>query len=503
MLFGRGKSHQGNVEMSKAVPYPTAALHPVRRRHLYILLSLFAVCTLFYYFGELVNFAGWTALRWEIFYSVHDVHRIFFLAPIIYAGYFYRVRGALIVTLVAFLAFLPRALIISPYPDPMLRMVLFVIAAGVVGSLTGMMRNDYEKRSQLELLARIERDKLLKVLEGMEDGVIIIGPDKRIRFANPRMVREFGEGVGSYCYKYLHNSDDPCEGICRLSNVIDGATERWEYILQDGRTFDVTASPFVDSDGTACQLTAFRDITQRKQVELELMKLSRLKSELLSNVSHDLRSPLTSIKGAISSLLQKDVKLNDETQQMLLSSVLEETDRLASLVTKLLDMSKLEAGTWEPEKEHCHTADIINEALERQKWIDKKHIFETCLEPDLPEIYADYIQIRQVLVNLLENAAAYSEEGTKITVTVKSVNAEIRVSVSDQGVGIPQVDLWKIFDKFYRGAQKRRIPAGVGLGLAICQAIITSHGGRIWAESEIGRGSTFHFTLPAVPPASD
>ncbi|HXZ30624.1 MAG TPA: ATP-binding protein, partial [Dehalococcoidia bacterium] len=474
--------------MSKAVPYRTAALHTVRRCHLYILLSLFAVCTLFYYFGELVNFAGWTALRREIFYSVHDVHRILFLAPIIYAGYFYRVRGALIVTLAAFLTFLPRALIISPYPDPMLRMVLFGIAAGMVGSLTGVMRNEHDKRSQLELLARTERDKLLKVLEGIEDGVIIIGPDKRIRFANPRMMRDFGEGIGCYCYKYLYNSDDPCEGICRLSSVIDGATERWEYIFQNGRSFDVTASPFVDSDGEACQLTTFRDITQRKQVELELMKLSRLKSELLSNVSHDLRSPLTSIKGAISSLLQKDVKLDNETQQMLLSSVLEETDRLASLVTKLLDMSKLEAGTWEPEKEHCHIADIINEALERQKWIDKKHIFETYLEPDLPEIYADYIQIRQVLVNLLENAAAYSEEGTKITVTAKSMNGEIRVSVSDQGVGIPQEDLAKIFDKFYRGTQKRQIPGGAGLGLAICQTIVISHGGRIWAESEIGRG---------------
>ncbi|HXZ30442.1 MAG TPA: ATP-binding protein, partial [Dehalococcoidia bacterium] len=361
---------------------------------------------------------------------------------------------------------------------------------------TGVMRNEYERRSQLELLARTERDRVMKMLEGMEDGVIIIDPDKRIRFNNPRMVREFGEGIGCYCHKYLHNSDDPCEGICRLSSVIEGATERWEYIFQDGRTFDVTASPFVDSDGTACQLTVFRDITQQKQVELELMKLSKLKSELLSNVSHELRSPLTSIKGAISSLLQKDIKLDDETQQMLLSSVLEETDRLASLVTKLLDMSKLEAGTWEPEKEHCHIADIINEALERQKWICKKHIFETYLEPDLPEIYADYIQIRQVLINLLENAAAYCEEGTKITVTAKSVNGKIRVSVSDQGVGIAREDLVKIFDKFYRGTQKRQIPGGAGLGLAICQAIVASHGGQIWAEGEIGRGSTFHFTLP-------
>ncbi|PJB49247.1 MAG: hypothetical protein CO103_06220, partial [Chloroflexi bacterium CG_4_9_14_3_um_filter_45_9] len=150
------------------------------------------------------------------------------------------------------------------------------------------------------------------------------------------------------------------------------------------------ASPFVDSDGKVCQLTTFRDITQRKRVELELIELSKLKSELLSNISHELRSPLTSIKGVISSLLQKDVKLDEETREMLLISVIEETDRLANLVTNLLDMSKLEAGVWKPEKERCHILDIINEALERQKWVHQKHVFETEVDPDLPEIYADY-----------------------------------------------------------------------------------------------------------------
>ncbi len=487
--------------MSRDTSFRRAVLAVLRSRSFwdfYIVLSLFGICTLIYYFGELADFAGWTTLRWHFFYTVHDIHRLFFLAPIIYAGYSSRVKGAVIVTVAAFIAFLPRAFVISPFPDPIIRTVLFTIIAGVMGSLTGMIFDESERRSRLEALVRSERDRLMGILERMEDGVLVIGPDYRIRFMNSSMVREFGEGVGSYCHKYLHNFDEPCDRICRLPSVRAGATERWEYTFPDGRVFEVIASPFVDSEGEVCQLTVFRNMTQRKQVELELIKLDNLKSELLSNVSHEFKSPLTSIKGIVSSLLQKDIQLDDETREMFLSSVSEETDRLTSLVTNLLDMSKLEAGVWKPEKERCHISDITNEALEREKWVHKKHIFEALLEPDLPEIYADYGQIRQVLTNLLENAAAYSEEGTKITVRAWTIGGEVEVSVSDQGVGIPQEDLGSIFNKFYRGIQKRQKPGGTGLGLAICQAIILQHGGRIWAESELGHGSTFFFTLPVA-----
>ena len=487
----------------EAIACCKGALGMLRIRSFYIFLSLFVFCTLLYYFGELVDLAGWTALRWQFFYGVHDVHRLLFLAPIIYAGHAFRVKGAVIATFAALIAFLPRAFLVSPFPDPMLRIVLFTIVAGFMGSFTGVMRNEVERRSYLEALLRSERDRFLGMLEKMEDGVMIVGPDYRIHFMNPSMVREFGDGVGSHCYEYLHNFDDPCEQICKLPSVTNGATERWEYDFPDGRTYEVIASPFVNSDGTVCQLATFRNITRRKQVELELIELDRLKSELLSNVSHELRSPLTSIKGVVTSLLQKDIELDDETKEMLLSGVSEETDRLASFVTKLLDMSRIEAGTWKPEKASCHISDIIDETFERLKWIRKNHTFVADLEADSPEIHADCSQIRQVLINLLENAVAYSDEGTQITVRARTRDGEVEVSVSDEGVGIPQEDLGKIFDKFFRGSQKRQKPGGTGLGLAICQAIALSHGGQIWAESEIGHGSTFHFTLPVAPPSRE
>ncbi|MBA7686463.1 hypothetical protein ES703_94910 [subsurface metagenome] len=213
-----------------------------------------------------MDFAGWEALRWDFFYGVHDIHRLLFLAPIIYAGYVFGVKATVIVTIVAVNSLLPRALFISPFPDPLLRTVLFIIIAGAMGYLTATAHSEYERRRQLEALVRSERDKLLGILERMEDGVLIIAPDYRIRFTNPSMVRNFGEGAGSHCYKYLRKFDAPCEQICKLPNVMKGTVERWEYNFPDGRTYEVMASPYVDSDGVVCQLATFRKMRKHKKV---------------------------------------------------------------------------------------------------------------------------------------------------------------------------------------------------------------------------------------------
>jgi len=219
---------------------------------------LFLYYPVLYYAGDLIDYAGWEALRWDFFYSVHDIHRLFFLVPIIYAGYAFRIKGAVITTIAALVIFLPRGLLLSPFPETTSRMVLFAIFAGVLGVLTGVIFNKFERRQHLEALLKSQTDKLQGMLDQMEEGVLIIGPYYKVRFSNPSMVREFGEGVGSPCYKYLQGLDVPCAQICKLPNVMNGGTERWEYEFTNGRTYEVLASPYVDSDGAVCQLATFR-----------------------------------------------------------------------------------------------------------------------------------------------------------------------------------------------------------------------------------------------------
>ncbi len=231
----------------------------------FILPLLLLICALFYYFGELVDWATWNALRKNFFYGVHDIHRLLFLIPIIYAAYTARVKGAIIMTLVSLAIFLPRAFFVSPYPDPLLRMIIFTLGAGVIGYLVARIRNEGEKSRQLEVMITIERDKLRKIVGGMADGIIITGQDYRIRFMNSKMVDAFGEGTGLPCYKLLRDIDAPCQQECHIPDVIhDKHIRKWECSFPSGKTYEILAAPYVDSDETVCQISIFRDITKRK-----------------------------------------------------------------------------------------------------------------------------------------------------------------------------------------------------------------------------------------------
>lgn len=224
----------------------------------YLVFLMWGFCTLFYYFGELVEWAGWEPLRLDFFYSVHDFHRLLFLAPLIYASYVFGMKAAVIITIITLMTFLPRAFMISPFPDPLLRMILFTIVAGAMAYLTARVRSESERRNKLEVALRSERDRLLGILERMKDGVVIIGPDYRIRFMNQSVIEDFGEGLGTCCYQYLYGYNEPCRENCGLEQVISGDVVRREYNLPDGRNYEVLASPYVCPEGVVCQLTVFR-----------------------------------------------------------------------------------------------------------------------------------------------------------------------------------------------------------------------------------------------------
>jgi len=244
-----------------------AAKGPRRRagsnfRRLFILGLLLAGCILFYYLGELVTLAGWEGIRWTFLYGVHDIHRLLFLAPIIYSAYVFGTKATIIITIVSANTMLPRAVFISPYPDPLLRMLIFIAIAGTMGYLTAVTRRESERRQRLEALLRGERDRMVGILERLPDGVLIVGPDYRIRFMNPIMIRDFGPGIGTPCYQCLHKLEQPCP-TCRLPDVLNGAVDKWDYTFPDRRKYEVAVSPYIDSDGTTCQLATFRNITQR------------------------------------------------------------------------------------------------------------------------------------------------------------------------------------------------------------------------------------------------
>ncbi len=229
-----------------------------------------------------------------------------------------------------------------------------------------------------------------------------------------------------------------------------------------------------------------------------LRELDSMRTEFLANVSHELRTPLAVIKGSANSLLQPDVIFDDETRQEFLQSIDRDADTLTRLVDDLLMMSRLEADALELKiKPHklCKVVDFVRDRLEK---ITVRHRLSIDVPEELPPVLIDEGRIGEVLTNLVENAAKYSDEATGISVTAAlNDKNEVTVSVADEGIGIAPELHQKIFDRFFQGnGQKNGRRRGTGLGLAICHGIVEAHHGSIWVESEPQQGSRFSFTLP-------
>ncbi|MBK9713531.1 MAG: sensor histidine kinase KdpD [Kouleothrix sp.] len=255
---------------------------------------------------------------------------------------------------------------------------------------------------------------------------------------------------------------------------------------------------FASQAALALERAFLADQAQRAQVQAEA---ERLRSSLLSSVSHDLRTPLTAITGAASTLLDGQAAIGDGVRTELVQGIYDEAARLNRLVGNLLDMTRLESGAVQVRKEWQPLEEVVGAALNRQEHALRERPLEVQLPPDLPLAPLDGALIEQVLVNLLDNAAKYTPPGSPILLSARAAPQELTVTIADRGPGIPSGDERRIFEKFYRAA-----PAGThgsGLGLAICAAIVQAHGGRIWAESRPGGGAIFSFTLPVdgPPPA--
>jgi two-component system sensor histidine kinase KdpD len=221
----------------------------------------------------------------------------------------------------------------------------------------------------------------------------------------------------------------------------------------------------------------------------------KLHSALLNSISHDLKTPLVSITGALTVLLDRKSNLDTEHIRELLETARGESDRLNRIVNNLLDMTRTESGVLRISKKPCDLRDFIGACLEQLKDKIGSRNIKINIPKDMPEVAIDFPYMLKALLNVIDNALKYSLDGSPIEIEASCISEKARVSVRDYGYGIPKEDLGRIFDKFYR-VQRAQNVLGTGLGLSISKNIIEAHGGHISAESILGKGATFIIELP-------
>jgi two-component system sensor histidine kinase KdpD len=253
------------------------------------------------------------------------------------------------------------------------------------------------------------------------------------------------------------------------------------------------------ADQAAVALDRLSLLKEAQRAEM-LARTDELKSALISALSHDLRTPLASIMTSVTSLMDRDIRWDEDTKRDFLQGILDEAQRLNRMVGNLLDMSRIEGGALRPEKDWYSIGEVIESVVERMEPHLAGHPVELRLQDDLPLARFDFTQIDQVLTNLLENAANYTPPGTPITVEARREDDRLEVSVDDEGPGVAPEHLPHLFDKFYQvGGSSHR--GGTGLGLAIASGLVQAHGGRIRAANRATGGLRLAFTLPLEPDA--
>jgi two-component system sensor histidine kinase KdpD len=235
-------------------------------------------------------------------------------------------------------------------------------------------------------------------------------------------------------------------------------------------------------------------VEQARQAEL-LQATEKLQAALLNSISHDLRTPLVAITGALSALNEDDGSLDEVTRRSLVENACGEADRLNRLVGNLLNMTRIESGALKLAREPCDISDLVGSALEIVEGRLSGRRVGVSIPPDLPLVNLDFVLIVQVLVNLLDNAIKYSPDGQLIEVSVCREEDKVQIMIADRGSGIPPEDLERVFDKFYRVQRSGNI-SGTGLGLSICKGIVEAHGGNIRADNRMGGGARIMLDLP-------
>ncbi len=342
-----------------------------------------------------------------------------------------------------------------------------------------------------------ERNLSAAILGSMAEGVLVVNGGERVAFANQGFAQILGLDVppkaGSALVEVVRQTElieavrKVLAGEPRVESEIVTGTLRQHFFAAT-----VAAVRSAEANGAVIVL---HDIT-------DLRKLERVRRDFVANVSHEFRTPLTAIQGFAETLLAGAID-DPQNRKRFLEIILEHARRLTRLTEDLLMLSKMDAARLELEIRSLPVSQFVESCVEAAQphAKEKKLRLSSRLPESLPNVAGDRRRLAEVLDNLLQNAIQYTPEGGEITVAASPNEKEVVFTVSDTGIGIPQAELSRIFERFYRvDAARSREVGGTGLGLSIAKHLVEAHGGRIWVESELGSGSHFHFTVPVFVP---
>ncbi len=330
----------------------------------------------------------------------------------------------------------------------------------------------------------LERNKLETILTHIQDGVVVVDNDRRILFISEVAKSAFALPESALTGREFDDIFPQSEMQELMTLQGAGLSNRIEVTVQDGRIFNAQVST-IPEVGSAITL---HDITYLK-------KLDRIKSDFVSTVSHDLRSPLTAIMGYVE-LIERVGPVND-SQKEFIQRVQASVRNITTLVNDLLNLGRIEAG-FDTRKEAVYLDQLIRFSTDNfRKEISDKHLhLELQLPGEFPPLFANPVQLRQMVDNLLNNAIKYTRENGEITIKGIVEGSQLILQFSDTGIGIPSSDLPFIFDKFYRASNVGMEMSGTGLGLSIVKTIVENHQGRIWVDSTPEHGTTFTIVFP-------
>jgi two-component system phosphate regulon sensor histidine kinase PhoR len=331
-----------------------------------------------------------------------------------------------------------------------------------------------------------ERARLATVLEQMTDGVLIVDAFGRVQFANPAAGRLFDSpGAPGRTVAEVVRQHQLIEAWQRARDTGESQEESLELAARH-QFLQLVVLP---DRSTGETLLLVQDLTRVRRLET-------VRRDFISNVSHELRTPLASLKALTETL--RDGALEDPAAaRRFLGRIETEVDALTQMAQELLELSRIESGQVPLELKRIKPSKLVHTAAERMRAQAERAGLSLRVEVPggMPEVRADSPRLEQVLVNLIHNAVKFTPAGGEVIVEAQVDGACVRFSVRDTGAGIPEDDLPRIFERFYK-ADRARSGGGTGLGLSIARHLVEAHGGRIWAESVEGRGSAFHFTIP-------